>query len=224
MIAQTLPPPRSRRNLAIAGGVVAIHGLALWALQAGLLHRAPEVVVPVEVLSEIITPPAPKVEPPSPEPPEPMAKPVAPRRVVTPPPAPKLVAAPELPPAPATPAGTALPLPAPAPATAPVAAVPAPPAPARVEPPSTDAAYLRNPKPVYPPMSKRLGEQGKVVVRVLIGVDGAAVDAQVQESSGYDRLDRAALETVRRWRFVPGRRAGVPEAMWFNVPFNFVLE
>jgi len=105
-------------------------------------------------------------------------------------------------------------------ATAPAA----PPAPARIELPSSDAAYLNNPKPSYPALSRRLGEQGKVVVRVLIGVDGRAQQAEIRSSSGYDRLDQAALATVRSWRYVPGTRNGVPEAMWFNVPINFVLE
>lgn len=100
----------------------------------------------------------------------------------------------------------------------------APPAPARVELPSSDADYLQNPKPAYPSLSKRLGEQGKVVVRVLIGVDGTAQKAEIKQSSGFERLDQAALGTVLRWRYVPGKRAGMPEAMWFNVPINFVLE
>ena len=74
-------------------------------------------------------------------------------------------------------------------------------------------------------MSRRLGESGRVVVRVLIGTDGRAQDARIQRSSGYDRLDQVALTTARdRWRYVPGTRDGVPEAMWFNVPINFVLE
>jgi protein TonB len=93
-----------------------------------------------------------------------------------------------------------------------------------VQLPSTDADYLDNPPPPYPPMSRRLGEQGKVVVRVLISAEGTARDAVVRQSSGYPRLDQAALETVRKWRYVPGKRDGVPEAMWFNVPINFVLE
>lgn len=74
-------------------------------------------------------------------------------------------------------------------------------------------------------MSRRLGEAGRVVVRVLIGVDGRAQDAHIERPSGFERLDRVALETAReRWRYVPGTRGGVPEAMWFNVPINFVLE
>jgi protein TonB len=94
----------------------------------------------------------------------------------------------------------------------------------RLELPSSDADYLNNPKPPYPPLSKRMGEQGKVVIRTLIGADGIAQDASIHQSSGFDRLDQAALATARRWRYVPGKRAGVAEAMWFNVPFNFVLE
>jgi len=93
-----------------------------------------------------------------------------------------------------------------------------------VELPSSDAQYLQNPKPAYPAISKRLGEQGKVVVRVLIGADGTAQKAEIRQSSGYERLDQAALNTVLAWRYVPGKRGGVPEAMWFNVPINFVLE
>ncbi|MEY4711417.1 MAG: hypothetical protein RIS88_867 [Pseudomonadota bacterium] len=97
-------------------------------------------------------------------------------------------------------------------------------APERIEWPSSDADYLRNPRPTYPPLSRRLGEQGKVVVRVLIGADGSPQKAQVHQSSGHDRLDQAALATVLAWRYIPGKRAGMPEAMWFNVPINFVLE
>ena len=93
-----------------------------------------------------------------------------------------------------------------------------------VELPSSDADYLQNPKPVYPPMSKRLNEQGTVLVRVLIGVDGTAQRAEIQQSSSFDRLDQAALATVLKWRYVPGKRAGKPEAMWFTVPIAWVLQ
>lgn len=230
--------PRVSRNAAIAGGVVLLHAAAIWGLHSGLLRRAVEVVVPVELLSQVITPPKletpPAPPPPAPAPaPAPVPKRVAPPQPRTPPPAPRPVAAPS--PAPAAPtAATAVaePQPAPPAISAPVAAAPAPapapvapPAPPRIELPSSDAAYLRNPKPPYPPMSRRLGEQGQVLLRVLIGADGSAKDAQVKSSSGYDRLDRVALETVRtQWRFVPGKRNGVPEDMWFDVPVNFALD
>ena len=90
-------------------------------------------------------------------------------------------------------------------------------------PPSSSAAYLRNPKPAYPPMSRRLGETGRSVIRVLVGADGSAKSVRLQRSSGFDRLDQAALDAVRRWRFVPGTRGGVPEDMWFNVPIVWQL-
>jgi len=71
----------------------------------------------------------------------------------------------------------------------------------------------------------KLAREHKNVVRVLIGPDGRAQEAHLQRSSGYERLDQVALETARdRWRYVPGTRGGTPEAMWFNVPINFVLE
>jgi protein TonB len=111
----------------------------------------------------------------------------------------------------------------PATPTAPAAPAAAP-APARVELPSSDADYLHNPKAAYPAISQRRNEQGRVLVNVLIGTDGTAQRAEIKVSSGFDRLDQAALATVKAWRYVPGKRAGVPEAMWFTVPINFVLE
>ena len=90
--------------------------------------------------------------------------------------------------------------------------------------PSSDADYLNNPAPAYPRMSRRMGEQGTVVLRVFINTEGRAEKAEIRTSSGYSRLDEAGLDTVKRWRYVPGKRAGVPEAMWFNVPIRFVLD
>lgn len=90
--------------------------------------------------------------------------------------------------------------------------------------PSSDADYLHNPPPAYPRMSRRMGEQGTVLVRVFINAEGRAEKAEIRTSSGYARLDEAALETVQRWRYIPGQRAGQPEAMWFNVPIRFVLD
>ena len=227
--------PRISRNTAIIGGVLALHAVALWAFNQGLLLPPTETVVPAQVLADIVIPPAP---PPPPPPPEPKVEPPPP-----PPPVPRRRAPPPKPaPAPRpTPRPQPVPQPEPQPLAvqnaepaAPVAATappppPAPPPPAPAAPvevlPSLHAAYLHNPPPVYPAMSRRLGETGRVIVRVLIGPDGHAQDARISHSSGFDRLDRLALETARdRWRYVPGTRNGVPEAMWFDVPFNFVLE
>ena len=211
------------RRLLIATSVILLHVAVLWALQTGLMRRAVEIIVPGEILSEFISPPA----PPAPQPQTPAPQPVRQETqpVVKPTPTPPL---PAPTPEPAPMVAPAAPAPAqPAIEASTVAATPAAPqapAPARIELPSSDAAYLNNPKPSYPALSRRLGEQGKVVVRVLIGVDGTAQQAEIRTSSGYERLDQAALATVRSWRYVPGKRNGTAEAMWFNVPINFVLE
>jgi protein TonB len=221
------PAPRLpvSRNAAIALAVVALHVGFIWALQSGLLMRAVEVVVPVELLSQFIEPPAPKVAPQPPAPPVPLEQPKkAIAKAPTPePPLPMAIKDPT--PAPNAPTGAIVPQTAPAPIAAPVAAGPAaPPAPASVQMPSSDADYLQNPRPPYPSISRRLNEQGKTTVRVLIGADGQPQRAEIAKSSGFSRLDDAALATVMRWRYVPGKRGGVAEAMWFNVPINWVLE
>jgi len=222
------PEPFLNRTAIVTIVVVALHVVALWLLQTGLLRRAVEFVVPAEVIAEFVEPPRPKDEPPPPPPPPPEPRPS--KQVVTPAPQPIAIADPT--PAPNAPVGVIeppAPLPpvaapvAPAP-PAPVAPPPAPPAPPRIELPSSDADYLQNPKPPYPPVSKRLNEQGSVIMRVLIGVDGLPQQAEIRKSSGFARLDESAATTVMKWRYVPGKRAGVPEAMWFNVPINFVLE
>ncbi|MGJ7522261.1 energy transducer TonB [Variovorax sp. LT1P1] len=215
------------RNAVIAGSVVLFHVAALWALQSGLIRKAAEVVIPVEILSEFIEPPKPKEPPPPPPPPPPAPKP---KEVRTPPP-PRPVAVRTPAPAPTAPVGViepqppAPPLAPPAPPVppAPPSPPPAPPAPPAVQLPSSNADYLNNPKPVYPAMSKRLGEQGKTIVRVLIGVDGMPKSASIRQSSGYERLDEAARTAVMSWRYVPGKRNGVVEPMEFNVPINWVL-
>lgn len=109
-----------------------------------------------------------------------------------------------------------------------VAAAPAPPpsraaAPA-VELPSSDASYLQNPRPRYPPISLRLREQGTVLVDVLVSDQGLAKEAKVQTSSGFFRLDSVAVSTVLTWRFVPGKRGGVAQSMWFTVPIEFAIQ
>jgi protein TonB len=217
-----------RQRLAIVVSVLLLHALALWALQTGLLQRlverVEEVVVPIAVISE--PPPAPKPRQlPAPEPAkrEPVLKPAPPVLVPPPPPV-----------APATPLAATAPLavvdavPA---ANAPqgvlhAAAVAAAPAPApvpKLDLPSSDADYLHNPKPKYPGLSISRNEQGTVRLSVLVGVDGRARDVKIKTSSGFERLDRAARDAVLGWTFVPGKRAGVPEEMWYDLPMPFRL-
>lgn len=226
-VAATSPaavPPISR-NALIAVGVIVFHLAALWALQTGLLRRAVEVVVPVELLSSIVTPPAPPAQQ---TPPAPQSQQSSPPKIQRPvaPPTPQPVAPIQAAAAPDAPRSAAEPQPPASPVTASVAAnsvTPLPPS-AAVQLPSSDAEYLQNPKPDYPRMSRRLGEHGRVVLRVLITVDGMAQQVELKQSSGFARLDAAAMEAVGRWRYVPGKRGGVPEPMWFNVPITFSLE
>ena len=96
--------------------------------------------------------------------------------------------------------------------------------PGGVVPPRFDAAYLQNPPPDYPALSRRLGEEGRTLLRVLISPEGLPRDIQLQASSGFLRLDQAALQTVRRWRFVPARRGDEALAAWVLVPIRFDLE
>ena len=221
-IAQASKKLPISRNAIIALVVVALHVGFIWALQSGLLMRAVEIIVPAEVLSQFIEPPAPKIRPVPPAPPTP-PKPV--KRAEAKAPAPQPLAISDPTPSPNAPTGATTPQPAPAPIAVAVAVAPAaPPSPPAIQLPSSDASYLQNPKPPYPALSRRLNEQGKTTVRVMIGADGLPQRAELSKSSGFDRLDQAALATVMRWRYVPGKRGGVAEAMWFNVPINWVLE
>lgn len=98
------------------------------------------------------------------------------------------------------------------------------PAPVTITAARFDADYLDNPKPVYPHASRRLGEQGKVLLRVYVSAAGLAEKVEIKLGSGFARLDQAAEEAVSRWRFVPARRGEQMIAAWVQVPINFQLE
>lgn len=103
----------------------------------------------------------------------------------------------------------------------PVAIVPPPPV--VVVPPQFNADYLNNPAPRYPALSRKLGEQGRVMLRVLVDEHGMPARVELRSSSGYDRLDNIALETVQRWKFIPARRGDQPVSAWVLVPISFSL-
>lgn len=92
-----------------------------------------------------------------------------------------------------------------------------------VEPPKFGAAYLNNPAPTYPPVSRRFGEQGRVLLRVLVSENGLAQSVQLDSSSGYEKLDRAAMEAVKKWSFIPARRSNQPVSAYVLVPIKFSL-
>jgi len=90
--------------------------------------------------------------------------------------------------------------------------------------PNADASELNNPKPPYPVISRRLGEQGRVILKACVSSVGGIDSLSLVKSSGFDRLDRIALETVQRWKFIPARRGQQPVAMCYQLPIQFTLE
>jgi protein TonB len=90
--------------------------------------------------------------------------------------------------------------------------------------PSFNAAYLNNPAPNYPSVSRRLGEQGLVLLRVQVTADGTAESVELQTGSGSSRLDQAALEAVKKWQFVPAKRGEQSVSASVVVPIRFSLE
>ena len=91
--------------------------------------------------------------------------------------------------------------------------------------PSLNADYLNNPAPAYPEEARRQGEQGRVLVRVLVNTLGTVDQIMLRKSSGYPQLDQSAIDTVKTWRFVPAQRAGGSSvAAWVVVPILFSLE
>jgi protein TonB len=104
------------------------------------------------------------------------------------------------------------------------------PAPAKVEPepviepPKFGAAYLHNPAPDYPSMSRRAREQGRVLLKVTVSTKGDAEDVQLDTSSGFSRLDDAAIDAVKKWQFVPAKRNNQAIRASVLVPVKFSLD
>lgn len=167
------------------------------------------------------SPPAEPAPKPAPSPARSPARDSAPKPAATP--LPVLTTAREEPGATAAPAAS---MPSVAP---PIDAMPTPAAPPPVPSPEPvvaaryDADYLSNPKPAYPPLSQRLGEQGTVVLKVRVEPDGRAGEVQLEQSSGFARLDKAAVDAVRRWHFAPARRGAEAISSWVRVPMPFSL-
>ena len=235
MHAAPLPthyPLQSSPRLSLAGviAVAAAHaGLITLLLSFKVVTIPPQLAT---LMVEIITPSAPTVSVAPPRPnaadhkpaarPKPMPKPPAERQ--------RLAA-----PAAATSAVASVPAPADAPPAAAAAAAAnvaagtaatagaSTDAAASTTQPRFDANYLQNPAPTYPPLSRRLGEQGRVVLRVLVDHNGHPTQVEVKTSSGSARLDQSAQDAVGRWQFVPARRGDEAVDAWVLVPIVFNL-
>lgn len=210
----------SRRSapvaLAASLGIVGALGSALLMIggPAVVLKKDKPLVVTMELLPAS---PPPEVAPETPPPPPAAPVLTAPPPIVrVPAPAPVLAAAEplELPPQPVA---------ITAPSLAPSAPA-APPAPA-VAPIDGDLSLnmLDATPPRYPVDSRRKREEGVVRLSVLVGSDGRVADVDVASSSGSDRLDKAALAAVRRWRWSPLKRGGVALMVRGIVTIPFVL-
>lgn len=199
------------------GVTLALHVAAA----AALLSYRPAreaLVAAVPIVVELISParvevaPSP-ARPTAPPKPHPVARqapaPVEPLPALAAPPASDAVAASMA----SSPAVRAVP-----PSAAPVAA------PETTTPPAFNASYLDNPAPAYPSLSKRLREEGQVLLRVLVNAGGTADAVELRATSGHARLDDAARETVRGWRFVPAKRGAESVPAWVVVPITFRLE
>jgi periplasmic protein TonB len=235
------------RFAAIATGVAALHLAALWVAQsyraptrsidntAALSTRL--LPPPVEPLSAIARP---ALKTPTPSSPQSIAAPQTPRPSTTTAPAPPLSIAPAnstapaafvthphvaAPPALTESAALTAPVPTLGSVNALTSTAPTTPATAlakistNTQLPTTDADHAdtqyRHPLPA---ISTRLGEHGKVMVRVWVGADGKAQQVQLLKSSGYPRLDDNALATVMRWKFKAGTHNGTPVAMAMEQP------
>ena len=95
--------------------------------------------------------------------------------------------------------------------------------PAPVVSPRVDATRQSNPAPVYPRTSLRRKEQGKVILEVLIQVDGSVGEIRIKQSSGFKRLDKSAMKAVKRWRYIAAQQAGQAIEYWYQQPIVFSL-
>lgn len=206
-----------RRALSFAG-VLVLHVALIWALANGLARDIVEIVrEPVEV--RLLDAPAkPKETPPAP--PRPVAAEMPVARPVPPKPAQSR---------PLPHARLSLSKPQAQPEVPPKSSAPAEPAetkeqPAPFVPPRENPDYPRK-RPPYPPASRRLQEEGRVVVSVHVTAAGEVSEVRLDKSSGYARLDKAVMEAARKsWRFLPATRGGVPVDAWFECPVIFRLD
>jgi protein TonB len=205
------PDDPGRASLPARVGLVALVAglhLALPTWLGGAPVPVPRPAVP-EVMVALLRPP--EVLPSAPKPAAaPLLSPAAPRQAA---PRPVLSA----------------PTPAAPPTTDPAGLVQAPPAAAAEAAPapyveaSAHAGYLRNPAPVYPDRARRMGWEGRALLRVLVLPSGRPERIELDRSSGYPDLDEAARETVKGWMFAPARRGSAAVEGWVQVPIEFKL-
>lgn len=184
--------------------VVFLHVVVIYLVASGLAHQAVEkVFTPIE--TRVIKEETQKKDEPPPPPP----------KIETPPPyvpPPDMVLAPE-------------PTAAPSHAITNVTTKKAPPPPPVADvPPRSDPRHPVS-QPPYPSASQRLGEEGVVILSLYVLENGRVGEARVEKSSGFERLDDAAVRYARsRWRLLPGTHEGKPHAAWMQIAVRFQLK
>jgi len=209
-----------RTSLGPLAMVIVAHALLFYFIYAGLLTRLVDVAVPQAVMVSFVAPETPKAPPPPksapvvklappvlPSVPVPVLQVAVQANVISvtqaPPPVEKaapILAAPVAPPAPAAPAPVASP-----------------------KTITSGVTFIQEPQPVYPQMSKRMGEQGKVILRILVNEKGAPDQVTVQTSSGFSRLDEAGRQAAMRALFKPHVEDGRAVPVYVLIPLNFQL-
>ena len=197
---------KSGRKMTIFGIIVAFHFLLVWALMSSLgtiiVDRLPP-IIKAEIIEEIQKDDEPPPPPPTIETPPPYV-----------PPPDILIDLPVDVPV----ANTAL---STTNKPAPVAAPPTAATGIRIAP-KIDKRFEGRLRPDYPPTSRRLGEEGLVVLECLVNVEGKCEEVKLKTSSTFPRLDEAALKHApRAWRFTPGTEDGKPVPLWVTVPIRF---
>jgi protein TonB len=210
-MAQTTYTAGGSRTTIVFVGIVVLHVLFFWALKQGLVRPGLQLVQDFAIMDL----------PPPPPPPENLDEPPPPPPVDVPPPTvpPPLIELPDF-----APSQTAI--------TARVQERPAPqpPTPARqvqVTPPKIKARGDRINAAInacYPSASRRLSEEGRVVLTITVSAAGKVGGSSVAQSSGFERLDSAASCVVRRLPFEPGKRDGQAVDAQATLPIQFKLE
>ncbi|CAL60545.1 putative Periplasmic protein TonB [Herminiimonas arsenicoxydans] len=197
--------------------IVVLHIGLFYALRSGLVHQVTK-SLPTEIFASFITEQA--APEPKPQPAEPKTVPVVKKQVTRPTPRPVVTEAPS----PQAITETATP-PQESKEPPAVAAPSAPAAPAAPATPKmiSGVSYINAPRPVYPPLDARMGNEGTVTLRVLINEKGRAERVEVQKSSGSLRMDDAARDAVMRALFKPYLEDGRPAPAFAIVPINFTL-
>ncbi len=192
-------------------------------MQADAAVTEPKIDMEPPKLQGVLIAPEPKIAPPppkaEPEPQKPQPKPKKPPLKPQPKPTQKT-------PPPVAKAAAAAPAPAPSKAVRQKAASssPAKTAEPTTQLPSADAAGLNNKAPVYPMLSRKRKEQGTVWLLLLVSKEGLVTELKLKKTSGFDRLDQAALQAVKKWKFQPARKQGQAIDYWYELPLKFSLQ